>query len=150
MTTASEALKAGWDAAFRNDYKTALKLWRPLAEQGNSDAQISLGYVYLLGREVKQDDAEAYFWYSLAAALKWNPLTSAFADYQWPDPPTHDPITNKPIIVQKPPTNEQEAAMVVETSVKEMGKRLTPEQKMAVDKRVADWLKDHPVPASKP
>jgi TPR repeat protein len=146
MTTASEALKAGMDAALRNDYKMALKLCRPLAEQGNSDAQVFLGYVYLLGRGVKQDDAEAYFWYSVAVALKWNPLTSAFADYQWPDPLTHDPITNEPIITQKPPTNEQEAAMMVEASAKEVGKLLTLEQKIAVDKRVADWLKDHPVP----
>lgn len=134
MTSASEALKAGHAAGLHGDYKAALDLWRPLAEQGNPDAQVCLGFLYFLGHGVKQDYAEAYFWYSLAAALKWNPLTSAF----YPDNLSPDA-----------PTNEQEVAMVVEQGVKEVSKYLIPEQKAAVDKRVADWLKDHPAPASK-
>ena len=35
--------RAGMDAYGRNDYATALKHWRPLAEQGGSWAQHSLG-----------------------------------------------------------------------------------------------------------
>ena len=32
-------LRDGWSAYERKDYETAYKLWLPLAEQGNADAQ---------------------------------------------------------------------------------------------------------------
>jgi len=37
------------DAAQRCDYATALREWRPLAEQGHSEAQNNLGGMYALG-----------------------------------------------------------------------------------------------------
>ena len=46
---------------------TALRLWRPLAEQGDADAQYSLGVTYANGRGVPQDYAEAVRWYRKAA-----------------------------------------------------------------------------------
>ena len=52
----------------RKDYATALKLWRPLAAQGNADAQFNLGSMYGGGRGVTQDYIEAVRWYKLAAA----------------------------------------------------------------------------------
>ena len=36
-------LQDGFDAAQRQDYKTAHRLWLPLAEQGNAKAQYNLG-----------------------------------------------------------------------------------------------------------
>ena len=36
----------GVDAYKRKDYKTAYKLWLPLAEQGNAKAQYNLGVMY--------------------------------------------------------------------------------------------------------
>jgi len=55
-------------AAFdRGDYATALRLFRPLADQGNAAAQNRLGFMYVKGRGVPQDDAEAARWYRLAA-----------------------------------------------------------------------------------
>ena len=36
----------GLAAADRGDYATALSLWRPLAEQGNGNAQHNLGVMY--------------------------------------------------------------------------------------------------------
>ena len=39
--------------AFRsNDFATSLKEWRPLAEQGNADAQNNLGWTYRNGRGI--------------------------------------------------------------------------------------------------
>ena len=56
------------DAAYeRGDYATAVRLWRPLAEQGNADAQFILGQMYNTGRGVSQDHAEAVKWYRRAA-----------------------------------------------------------------------------------
>ncbi|MEQ1529144.1 MAG: hypothetical protein ABL925_07500, partial [Methylococcales bacterium] len=40
----------------RGDYVTAMKLLRPLAEQGDAAAQTGLGFMYNLGQGVAQDD----------------------------------------------------------------------------------------------
>ncbi len=61
-------IKAGKDAYLRGDYATALKEWRPLAEQGNAIAQNNLGLMYNNGEGVPQDYEEALRWYRLAAA----------------------------------------------------------------------------------
>jgi hypothetical protein len=45
-------------AAFgKDDYATALRLLRPLAEQGDADAQYNLGLMFADGRGVPQDYA---------------------------------------------------------------------------------------------
>jgi len=59
--------QAGKDAYDRGDYDTALKEWRPLAEQGDADAQHQLGNLYRQGKSVPQDYAEAMKWTRLAA-----------------------------------------------------------------------------------
>src|SRR6185503_9032677 len=60
--------QAGMDANNREDYATALREWRPLAEQGNVLAQYNLGLLYRKGRGVPQDDVQARKWYEKAAA----------------------------------------------------------------------------------
>lgn len=51
----------------QGDFQTALKLWLPLAKQGNSLAQFSLGVLYFKGEGVKQDYTEAAQWLRKAA-----------------------------------------------------------------------------------
>ena len=62
---------AGWDEAVaaydRGDYATALREWRPLAEQGKTRAQAKIGFMYYDGRGVPQDYAEAAKWFRKAA-----------------------------------------------------------------------------------
>ncbi len=62
---------AGWDegvAAYqRGDYATAIRELRPLAEQGDANAQLFLGIMYENGQGVPQDYAEAVKWYRKAA-----------------------------------------------------------------------------------
>ena len=48
-------------------YATALRLWQPLAEQGNAAAQRNLGVMYANGQGVPQDYEAATAWYSKAA-----------------------------------------------------------------------------------
>jgi len=55
--------QAGQDAYDRGDYATALKEWRPLAEQGHATAQSNLGYMYDNGLGVPQDYTQARDWY---------------------------------------------------------------------------------------
>ena len=62
---------AGFDeglAAYqRGDYATAVREWRPLAEQGVADAQYNLGVMYGEGLGVPQDYAKAVGWWRKAA-----------------------------------------------------------------------------------
>lgn len=58
---------AGWAAYETGDYATALREWRPLAEQGLMSAQFNLAQMYFQGRGVVQDYAGAVSWYRLAA-----------------------------------------------------------------------------------
>ena len=62
---------AGWDeamAAFqRGDYATAIREARPLAKQGNANAQFFLGLMYGNGLGVPRDYAKALQWWRKAA-----------------------------------------------------------------------------------
>ena len=56
------------EAAYRRgDYATALRIFRPLANQGVAGAQAILGLMYDRGWGVPQNSAEAVKWYRLAA-----------------------------------------------------------------------------------
>jgi TPR repeat protein len=52
----------------RRDYGTAVRLIRPLAEQGDATAQYNLGIFYDNGLDVPQDHVSAYMWFSLSAS----------------------------------------------------------------------------------
>ena len=60
--------QAGMDANNRGDYATALREWRPLAEQGDARAQFDLGLLYENGDGVPRDNAKAHRWYEKSAA----------------------------------------------------------------------------------
>lgn len=57
----------GLAAAKRGDFGTALREWKPLAEQGNARARYNLGWMYANGRGVPQDHKAAAKWHKLAA-----------------------------------------------------------------------------------
>ena len=57
----------GLAAAESGDFATALREWKPLAEQGHVDAQLNLGQMYRKGDGVLQDYKTAVKWYTLAA-----------------------------------------------------------------------------------
>ncbi len=54
---ASADLKAGLDAYKRGDYATALREFRPLAEQGDARTQHNLGQMYMDGEGVPRTAA---------------------------------------------------------------------------------------------
>lgn len=60
-------VKAGVDAWQRGDFAAAVAEWRPLADQGDADAQYNLGQAYKMGRGVPQDLDIAESWYEKAA-----------------------------------------------------------------------------------
>lgn len=46
---------------------TVINQYKPLALQGNAEAQLQLGIVYLKGKDVAQDEAEGIKWIKLSA-----------------------------------------------------------------------------------
>ena len=65
--------QAGIEAYERGDYDTALGEWRPLAEQGDAQAQFTLGEMYGMGHGVAQDYGETVRWFRLAAEQGYTP-----------------------------------------------------------------------------
>src|SRR5688572_20113536 len=58
----------GMEAYSRGDFATALKKWKPLAEDGNPSAQTNLGVMYYQGRGLDAPNyQEALRWYRIAA-----------------------------------------------------------------------------------
>ncbi len=72
MTLLSAAVAGPFEDGVRaykgGDYATALRLWRPLAEQGEAFAQYNLGNMYRNGRGVPRDYVQAHMWLNLAAS----------------------------------------------------------------------------------
>lgn len=61
------ALEDGRDAYHKGDYASALKLLRPLADQGNPEAQVFIGMSYEFGDSIAKNAKEAINWYRKAA-----------------------------------------------------------------------------------
>ena len=67
-------------AAQRGDYGAALKVWRPLADQGDAAAQYDLGLMYADHRGVAQDYSQAMAWYRRAADQGYAKAQDAIGD----------------------------------------------------------------------
>ena len=62
-----KSLAAAQAAYKAKNYSLAIKLFRPLAVQGNADGQFNLGGMYANGQGVEKDYAKAFKWYRKAA-----------------------------------------------------------------------------------
>jgi len=67
-TTPELILRNGIRAVNSGDYAAALKILKPLANDGNAVAENSVGWMYKEGKGVPQDYAQAIAWFSKAAA----------------------------------------------------------------------------------
>ena len=63
----SQTFEDGRSAYQDKDYKKALEILKPLAEEGDSQAQVTLGIMYDYGQGVDKDPEEAMKWYIKAA-----------------------------------------------------------------------------------
>ena len=72
-STLAETFEQGKEAYQAKDYKHALEILKPLAEQGNSQAQVTLGIMYDNGHGVPLDQTEAFNWY-IKAAKQGDPI----------------------------------------------------------------------------
>ena len=64
---AAGPLEDGGAAYDQRDYVTAMRLFRPFANQGDALAQTTLGEMYAKGKGVPQDYAQALVWFRKAA-----------------------------------------------------------------------------------
>ena len=63
----SSDFQKGLKAFNDGDFQTAIRVWTPVAEQGDAIAQYNLGLLYEKGRGVTPDHQIAFRWYSRAA-----------------------------------------------------------------------------------
>jgi cell division septation protein DedD len=59
--------RAGIDAWQAQNYEEAVRIWRPLADRGDADAQFNIAQAYFLGRGLPQNMTLAEQWYARAA-----------------------------------------------------------------------------------
>ena len=64
---AASPFDAGKAAHIRNDYVTAFRHWKPLADQGDARTQNNVGIMYEEGQGVPKDPVEALKWFTLSA-----------------------------------------------------------------------------------
>ena len=69
ITTAhASELEDGFLAFKAGNYEQALRLWLPIAEKDNADAQYNLGILYQKGLGVEKNPKTAFIWYKRASA----------------------------------------------------------------------------------
>jgi TPR repeat protein len=64
---AAAGFEEGLAAYGRGDYRTALREWKPLAENGDAVAQHNIGHMYANGLGVQKNYHKAAGWYAKAA-----------------------------------------------------------------------------------
>lgn len=68
FSTHAGELEEGFIAFKAGNYEQALRLWLPIAEKDNSDAQYNLGILYMKGLGVEKNEKTAFIWYKRASA----------------------------------------------------------------------------------
>ena len=75
-----EEFEDAWAAYHAGEYQKAMRLWKPLAEQGNAFAQHGFGTLYGHGQGVP--DAQAVTWYRKAAEQGYAPAQGHDSRYR--------------------------------------------------------------------
>ena len=64
----AENFENGFEAYERGDFSNAMRMFRLVAEQGDSAAQYNLGVMYHNGQGVPQDNICSHAWFNIAAS----------------------------------------------------------------------------------
>lgn len=67
IAMAGSTFDKGVVAFIKGDSLTAMKIWQPLANNGDREAQYHLGYMFQTGTGVNKDNQKALYWYMKAA-----------------------------------------------------------------------------------
>jgi len=144
---AAGAFEDGQAAYDKGDYGTALGNWLPLAEQGNAWTQLYLGFMYINGQGVPQDDAEALKWFRKAAdqgnayalgnlGVTYENGNGAMLDY------VKSYMWWKLAAANSPPS-ETKIHDVAATNLARIAAMMTPEQIAEARRLAREWLAAH-------
>lgn len=133
-------------ALAQNDDAKTIEWCEKAAAQNDPVAQSILGQVFLMGKGAKRDLPQAASWFHKSAeqgngnaqlslskmcALGMGTKQDLIESYFW-------------LRLASLAQNELETPEQMQSELAAQGKRLRPEQKEAVEKRVQDWVKTHP------
>lgn len=63
----AEPLRDGMTAWGKRDFKTAIRVFQPLADGGSAEAQYAIGRLHAIGAGFKKDNKVAVTWFAMAA-----------------------------------------------------------------------------------
>ena len=76
----AQDIDKGFSAYKAKDWATAVDNFRPLAEQGDAQAQYNLALMYANGEGIPQDNQTAHMWFNIAAATNGYEISRIFRD----------------------------------------------------------------------
>ncbi len=127
----------------RGDYATAMKLVRPVAEQGNTSAQYNLGTMYYNGEGTRRDYAEALKWYRMAAdrgdAESQNNLGVIYSDGKGVPANLVEATKWFKVAAARFPASEKEKRDKAMKNSELLAKKMTPTQVAEADKLAREW-----------
>ena len=135
------------DAESRGDYATELKILQPLADRGDPDGQLLLGYMYFYGRGMPVDMVTAKNWFTRAAEQNDGHAQYELSDmayYGWGGPIDYEEAyfwISLAAQTRSGPEGMDKLALLNGSKTK-----LTAEQRSSVDNKVAAWRDRHPLP----
>ncbi len=143
-----ERMRTAAEAYQRKDFATAIAVWRPLAEQGNAEAQTLLGAMYWSGEGVPRDHAEAAKWYLRAAqqgyARAQNNIGFMYG-FGEGVPPRDDVQAYKWIslaIMRYTAKNQDRLDQAIKDRAT-LRARMTPDQIAQAEREIHDWTPSH-------
>lgn len=135
-------MREGLEAASRGDYAEALRQFKPIAEQGDAEAQHFLGVIYRYGRGVKIDHTEAAKWFRMSAE-QGNPEAQFYMglSYQNGEGVPRDPVAAHmwfTLSARNPKTGLRDAAYR-ERDARRLEEKMSPEQIAKAKQMAQDW-----------
>ena len=125
----------------KENYATALRLFRPLADQGDASAQDYLGFMYQHGQGVPQDYAQAVKWYRLAAdrGYAWAQFRLGLMYANGQGVPLDDVEAHKWFNLAAAGASDADTRERAAKARDEMATMMTPAQVAEAQKRASAW-----------
>jgi len=145
VPVAAGSLEDGRAAYEHRDFAIAERLFRPLAEQGNANAQYNLGVMYFKGEGVPQDYAQAALWYRKAAEQGYAEAQSAMGEAYYKGQGVPQDFAEAYFWLDLAAAGERDASIAkIDAEYRDrVASRLTPADLARVQERARKWFEAH-------
>jgi TPR repeat protein len=126
----------------RQDYSAALQLCRPLAEQGDARAQLSLGGMYYNDQGVQQGYSEAAKWTRKAAEQGYTPAQAHLGVLYWNGQGVQQDVVLAYMWLSLASANEPDAVRERDLAASQM----TPDEIAEAQRLAREWKPTTPSP----